>query len=176
MRTIENPLEFREKIVRHIMAIKNINGLIIKEQHRCVNIEKSVLNYARSEADKRNTIKKWDNPYFVQIYLDRIRTICYNLTTTDLMERLNKGEFKAQYIGTMSHQEMDIERWHTMIQQKIKRDQSKTQISINVEEGAFQCRKCGSKKTTYYQMQTRSADEPMTTFVQCTECPSRWKC
>jgi len=39
----------------------------------------------------------------------------------------------------------------------------------------FRCGKCGQRKCTYYQMQTRSADEPMTTFVRCTVCPNRWK-
>lgn len=43
-------------------------------------------------------------------------------------------------------------------------------------EGMFKCRKCKSKKTTYYQMQTRSADEPMTTYVTCMECGLKWKC
>jgi transcription elongation factor S-II len=42
--------------------------------------------------------------------------------------------------------------------------------------GMFQCGKCKSKKTTYYQMQTRSADEPMTTYVTCLGCNNRWKC
>ena len=43
-------------------------------------------------------------------------------------------------------------------------------------EGLFKCRKCKSTKTTYYQMQTRSADEPMTTYVTCKTCSNRWKC
>jgi DNA-directed RNA polymerase subunit M/transcription elongation factor TFIIS len=42
--------------------------------------------------------------------------------------------------------------------------------------GLFKCGKCKSVKTTYYQMQTRSADEPMTTFVTCKNCRNRWKC
>ena len=42
--------------------------------------------------------------------------------------------------------------------------------------GQFKCGKCKSTKTTYYQMQTRSADEPMTTFVSCINCGNRWKC
>ena len=39
----------------------------------------------------------------------------------------------------------------------------------------FRCGKCKQRKCTYYQMQTRSADEPMTTFVTCIVCNNRWK-
>lgn len=39
----------------------------------------------------------------------------------------------------------------------------------------YVCRKCGRNKTTYYQLQTRGADEPMTTFVTCTHCAHRWQ-
>ncbi|KAJ3487860.1 hypothetical protein NLJ89_g11672 [Agrocybe chaxingu] len=36
------------------------------------------------------------------------------------------------------------------------------------ETDAFQCSRCKQRKCTYRQQQTRSADEPMTTFVTCT--------
>ena len=45
-----------------------------------------------------------------------------------------------------------------------------------LDDGMFKCNKCKSMKTTYYQMQTRSADEPMTTFVTCNNCGAKWKC
>ncbi|GHJ85449.1 hypothetical protein NliqN6_1851 [Naganishia liquefaciens] len=47
--------------------------------------------------------------------------------------------------------------------------------ATEAETDAFKCGKCGQNKTRYYQMQTRSADEPMTTFVTCTNCNNRWK-
>ena len=40
---------------------------------------------------------------------------------------------------------------------------------------ALRCGKCGQKKVSYTQAQTRSADEPMTTFCTCTNCGNRWK-
>nr|XP_042085788.1 transcription elongation factor A protein 2 isoform X2 [Ovis aries] len=39
----------------------------------------------------------------------------------------------------------------------------------------FTCGKCRKKNCTYTQVQTRSSDEPMTTFVVCNECGNRWK-
>ena len=180
MRVIDNPVDFRNNVVSAIKDIINkkaeeINGLEVKP-HRIENIERSIFNYAIKEATKRDTICRWDNPFFVLVYTSRLKTILYNLKTTDMVERINDNQLKSYEVGTLNHQEMDMERWKTMIEQKRKRDKSKTQLSVNVDDGAFKCMKCGSEKTTYYQLQTRSADEPMTTFVQCTQCSARWRC
>lgn len=45
---------------------------------------------------------------------------------------------------------------------------------ITYQTGAYTCKKCGSEKTFHYQLQTRSADEPMTTFVMCNN-GHRWR-
>ncbi|KAK5924104.1 hypothetical protein CgunFtcFv8_001009 [Champsocephalus gunnari] len=43
------------------------------------------------------------------------------------------------------------------------------------ETDMFICGKCRGKKCSYTQVQIRSADEPMTTFVLCNSCGNRWK-
>lgn len=48
-------------------------------------------------------------------------------------------------------------------------------VSAKASTDMFRCSKCGKKETTYYQMQTRSADEPMTTFITCVNCGKKWK-
>ena len=47
--------------------------------------------------------------------------------------------------------------------------------NMKAKEGIFTCSKCRGKKTTFYEQQTRSCDEPMTTFVQCLDCGHNMK-
>lgn len=39
---------------------------------------------------------------------------------------------------------------------------------------AFECPRCGERKCTHYELQTRSADEATTVFVTCVACNNRW--
>ena len=52
---------------------------------------------------------------------------------------------------------------------------SRGHVDNEAETEQFKCSRCGQRKTKYYQLQTRSADEPMTTFVTCVVCNNRWK-
>jgi len=48
------------------------------------------------------------------------------------------------------------------------------QSPIEMGEGVLQCKKCNSRKVMSYQVQARSADEPMTTIATCTNCKAQW--
>lgn len=37
------------------------------------------------------------------------------------------------------------------------------------------CPKCGNKEAYYWQVQTRSGDEAMTTFYRCVKCRQTWR-
>jgi DNA-directed RNA polymerase subunit M/transcription elongation factor TFIIS len=43
-----------------------------------------------------------------------------------------------------------------------------------VEEGVIQCGKCSSFRVFSSSVQTRAADEPMTTVAYCVKCKNRW--
>ena len=168
MRIIEQSEQFRKNIRTKL-------NIRFKNQKNANNLECGVYNYALKEADFRKVIKKWDNPYFVQIYLDRMRSVYLNLTD-NLIENVNNNTLKSQDIAFMTHQELKPEKWENMILEKIKRDKNKYETTIEASTDTFTCRKCRSKKCTFTQVQTRSADEPMTTFVNCISCGNHWKC
>ena len=44
-----------------------------------------------------------------------------------------------------------------------------------VEEGAYKCLKCGSKRTVHMSLQIRSSDEGMTNFITCIACNNHWR-
>ena len=84
---IQNPESFRANI-RNKMSDKlgelNILKRIaekhcIKPDTVAVNMEKGVFNYAIRECNFRKLVKKWENPAFVQIYIDRLRMIHANI-------------------------------------------------------------------------------------------------
>ena len=67
------------------------------------------------------------------------------------------------------------DEWSKIVSEKKNRLENKYIPKIEASTDNFTCGKCKSKKCTYYQLQTRSADEPMTTFVTCLNCGKRWK-
>jgi transcription elongation factor S-II len=148
---------------------------IIGDDNLSVNLEKGVFNYAIKEANSKKIIKKWENPYFVQLYLDRLRSLYLNLKNEELLSQLKNKEITPQSLAFMTHQEMNPEHWRVLIDKKIKRDANKYTTNIKASTDMFTCKKCKSKRCTYYELQTRSADEPATIFVTCLDCGKNWK-
>lgn len=169
MRSIENPTEFRENIT------KKFNN-IIDDEILSINIEKGVFNYSLKEASSKRIIKKWENPRFIQLYLDRLRSIYINLKNQEFLNQIKNNLITPQSIAFMTHQEINHSRWRVLLQQKTIRDANKyNNNNIQASTDMFTCKKCKSKRCTYYELQTRSADEPATIFVTCLDCGKNWK-
>jgi transcription elongation factor S-II len=168
IRKIDNPDLFRSNIKQKLNEI-------LKDEKNSNNMEKGIFNYSLKEADRHKIVKKWDNKHFVQIYVDRLRSIVLNLNA-EIVQHINDGTIKPHIVAFMTHQELAPEKWAELIDAKSKRDKNKFETNIAAATDTFTCRKCKGNQCTYYQMQTRSADEPMTTFVTCIPCGNRWKC
>lgn len=168
MTIISNPEKFRENIHNKFVPI-------LEDETLSLNMEKAIYNYAIKEANQRKIVKKWDNPLFVQLYADRLRSIYINLKIPELLEQIKSRELAPQTVVFMTHQEFKPDHWRELIANKIKRDASRYTNNIEASTDMFTCKKCRSKRCTYYELQTRSADEPATIFVTCLDCGKNWK-
>ena len=167
MYKIENSDNFRANIRLKINEKFN-------NEKASTNLEKGIFNYTLKEAEQRKVIKKWDNKFFVQIYIDRFKSILTNLNDK-LIENVNNNNLKPHLIAFMTHQELNHDKWAQLIEIKSKRDKNKFEVNLASATDTFTCRKCKGNKTTFYTQQTRSCDESTTIFVQCVTCNARWK-
>ena len=168
IREIEDSLLFRNKIT--IYLDNKINNEEISE-----NLEKGIYNYTLKCCEEKNLIKKWSNNLFVLIYIQKVKSTLFNLNNKEIFNNLVNKKFKAHEMIFMSHQELYPELWNDLIEEKKIKDENKFSPKIEASTDDFTCFKCKSNKCTFYQLQTRSADEPMTTFVTCLNCGNRWK-
>jgi len=113
-------------------------------------------------------------------YKSKIRTLFVNLKDKNnpgLRRSVTAGDIPALTFARMSSQEMASEE-RKAADAKIEEDNLFLSLGAGeqqAETDAFQCGRCKQRKCRYRQAQTRSADEPMTTFVTCTNCNYRWK-
>jgi DNA-directed RNA polymerase subunit M/transcription elongation factor TFIIS len=167
LRKIDNPDLFRSNIKQKLNEI-------LKDEKNSSNMEKGIFNYCLKEADRHKIVKKWDNKHFIQIYVDRLRSIILNLKG-EVLHQICDGTIKPHVVAFMTHQELSHEKWSDLIEAKSKRDKNKFEVNIAAATDTFTCRKCKGKNCTYYLQQVRSSDEPCTIFVQCIDCGQRWK-
>ena len=139
-------------------------------QDIALDIESCLIEYTKRIAYERHRMITWTDKRVRRIYLYKYRSLDFNLKTSeDLRNRLNNYNIDGATLLDLRHDEMKPEIW-----EGIKKKQMKLETSAVNLEGLFKCEKCKSKCTTYYQLQIRSADEPMTTFIECLDCNNRW--
>ncbi|XP_040048958.2 transcription elongation factor A protein 2 isoform X2 [Gasterosteus aculeatus] len=113
-------------------------------------------------------------------YKTRLRSRISNLKdqkNPDLRRNVLCGNISAQRIASMTAEEMASAELKQKRQDLTKESIREHQLSKvgGTETDMFICSKCHGKNCSYTQVQIRSADEPMTTFVLCNNCGNRWK-
>ena len=166
--------EERSKMVTYFDKV--INDLTLSRR-----IEKSIYNYIIILSKEKNIQRRWHNPIFKRLYHSKIISIYSNLNkdsyigNNTFLDRLKNGEIKPETIGDLSVYDIFPDNWKELLNAKSRRDKIKYQLKPEAMTNLFKCRKCSSRETSYYEVQTRSADEPMTQFITCLKCENRWK-
>ena len=143
-------------------------------------IEKSIYNTSIKDARSKLIERSWSSPEFKWIYKQNYNKILgnigYNKNAPFVLNKLKYNLWEPQNLISMKPQILYPDIWEDLL---VKNSKKMAMLGLeNRQQGTdiFRCGRCRKNNCVYFQMQTRSADEPMTTFVTCIDCGNRWKC
>lgn len=113
-------------------------------------------------------------------YKTKIRSLFQNLknkSNPQLRQRVLSGDVTPDKFVKMTHDELKSDERRALDQKIHKENMDKAMVAQAERSisSSLQCGKCGQRKVTYTEAQTRSADEPMTLFCTCLNCGKSWK-
>lgn len=168
----DEPDEPREAPVAHILHASNVFidhplRTLIRERFGSEEVESAILTRCIADAQSWLIDIDWETPAFREMVRSRAVSL---YPYRHLIATMGIQEFAK---STPADQCPD--RWRDILQKALEKDKAKYSKKVTANIEMF-CRSCKRKtKCDYYQVQTRSADEPMTTFVTCLECDTKWK-
>jgi len=152
----DNIIPLREVVIKRFQAIPYLSGKPVEE------FEKQIYLMALKEATKRGVVAHWRNATFREYYLIYARTNYIHLTTLpNVKEKILSGEISLEQLPQHNHYSLNPEGWHDLRERQRIREEKELAGDRRMATDRFKCHRCGQKQCSYYQLQTRSADEPM---------------
>lgn len=146
-----------------------------------LELERGIFNATIEEATRKHIPHTWDHVTFQWIYTMISKRVISNfykgsyIGNKSLFERWKEGEFTLDQIGSWDSYEMNPTQWKDLKDQQFRREKKVLEGNLAMATDRFRCSQCKKKLCSYYELQTRSADEPMTIFVTCLNCGKQWR-
>lgn len=177
---IENSVDLKDSWIQFaessINRAKNqiILSNLLNDIDIAIKIELSIFEYALNYCNN-----KYDKQYIKPVYDDKFNFILANLDeckkgilNKDFKKKILANKINPNFVAFLSPAQIHPEKWSYVIKKKEYIEQRENNIAYS---DAYKCKKCGESKSKITQAQTRSADEPMTTFVVCLVCHNTFK-
>lgn len=162
----------KEEISAHMVRCANVfveHALrnLVRDKFHSEEIENAILNRCVHDAQKWLIDVDWESVVFKEMYRARAMSL---YAARKLIDTMTPEEF----VNT-TEVDRNPERWMAKLKDIAEKDKALYSRKATASAQMY-CSGCKRKANCdYYQLQTRSADEPMTTFVTCLECDKRWK-
>jgi len=173
--------ESSEHRIRVFNIISNtFDGMQTLEQDDKIALEEIIYKRACVVANYEEIRKSWNLQAFRDVYFATARRLIGNLNPSvyiknkNLWERFAAKELTLEEIAKQNYYELCPENWQEMVDRQAKREKIQLEGDFSRATDKWTCNGCKKKKCTYYELQTRSADEPMTIFIHCLNCGKRW--
>jgi len=144
------------------------------------SIEKTIFKKAIETAKSEEIRKTWCTQAFRDVYSAVARRMIGNLNPDSYIQNKNlwirfaTNELSIEEIAKQNYYELCPENWQQMVDRQAKRETIQLEGDFSRATDKWMCHGCKKRKCTYYELQTRSSDEPMTIFIHCLNCGKRW--
>jgi transcription elongation factor S-II len=164
-------------------ARKKFTPIFPGKPSKIKNAETAIYNWTiqhtaglmyNTKKGRKPEIASWENPLFKARYKQRLLSVLFNIDKNpDLLKKLQCKDLEYMTPGQM-WPEGPLGVTEKKLKEKNLAEEMGRAKYLADYKGILKCPKCKSNKTSYYQLQTRSADEPMTTYANCL-CGHNWK-
>jgi hypothetical protein len=173
------PLEINQR--QHILEVLTTMLSEQCDKDDLNELERGIYNASLNEAKTRQIPLTWEHETFRWIYAMVAKRAIANFNPDSyvgnkhLIQRWKDGEFTLDQIGGWTPYELKPTHWKDLKDQQLRREQRILEGNLAMATDRFRCSQCQKKMCSYYELQTRSADEPMTIFIRCLNCGKQWK-
>lgn len=175
-----DPSILNKERTKNIRALNLLFANLLSEKE-VYELERCIYNMAIRTAIRRHIGRTWTYNPFVELYFMEAKHISANLhpdayvQNTELFAKYKAGEVTFKDISEMDSYQLFEERWKDSFLQQQIREKRQLEGNMSMATDRFLCKRCGKRQCTYYELQTRSADEPMTVFITCLNCGKHWR-
>lgn len=144
-------------------------------------IEYAIFEIAYRDAKQKQVIVHFHNPLFQIIYKSAARRVLGNCSSASYVQnnhlgsKLASGDITLDILRSMQTIDYAPHLYSDLRERQLLREQNQLEGSKAMATDLFKCGRCHKRETTFYELQTRSADEPMTKFITCLNCANHWR-
>ena len=177
---ISTTLPVQDQRLRIVQAFERLVGSVLT-QKELLELEHHIFNTTLQVATKKHISKNWLQPVFGELYTSLARSVignfkpdCY-VQNKALFTRYKEGKLSLEELANYGFSDLYPEIWKDLSIRQFEREKRQLEGNKSMATDQFECKRCHKRECTYYELQTRSADEPMTIFIQCVNCGKHWR-
>lgn len=169
---------------QRLQAISTIEEMLKEHAVKKLNpiqLESIVYNSSLQEAHKKHITPHWKCNVFQYLYIMKLRNLVGNLLPNSyiqnnyLLPEIQAKHITVDSLSNLNPYQMNNSLWKDFIHRRQQREKRQLEGNKAMATDQFLCTRCHKRECTYYEMQTRSADEPMTIFITCMNCGKHWR-
>ena len=146
--------------------IKELTKFMCKKKSTL--LETSIFNFANNYASDNNIVFLLESIYETKV-IDIISIFNCDLNNNNsyLINNINNNIINIDNVVNMKPEELNPALFENIVK---RREMEEYKKNNKIGSNAFTCSKCKMANCLVSQKQTRSSDEPPTTFITCLEC------